>query len=378
MRSYTWIQVCQRRLARQRLLEPAPASQLVDVVSAVCGIQAQVITAAELAIAARVEGMSQQYVRDEIWEQRYLVKTYGPRGTLHLLPSSELPLWMAAMRARESLSEQRWYEAAGLEPEQAEALLAGIAEALDGRCLTREELAAEVARRAGPWAKERLASTWGEMLAPAAYTGRLCFGPSQGSRVTFVRADQWAGAWTDPDPEEALAEVLRRYLAAYGPATHQDFARWFWLKPAEARRVMESLAAELEEVEVDGHRAWILASDTSHTWPSGEGSLRLLPQYDCYVLGAVPRDRVVPEAARKRIAAHGRGRFEGAVGLPVLLVDGVVAGMWERHTRGKRTELKVESFVQLTPSQREQLDAEAARVGRFFGAEVSLTLGPLG
>jgi uncharacterized protein YcaQ len=193
-----------------------------------------------------------------------------------------------------------------------------------------------------------------------------------------VRADQWAGAWTDPDPEEALAEVLRRYLAAYGPATHQDFARWFWLKPAEARRVMESLAAELEEVEVDGHRAWILASDTSHTWPSGEGSLRLLPQYDCYVLGAVPRDRVVPEAARKRIAAHGRGRFEGAVGLPVLLVDGVVAGMWERHTRGKRTELKVESFVQLTPSQREQLDAEAARVGRFFGAEVSLTLGPLG
>jgi hypothetical protein len=66
------------------------------------------------------------------------------------------------------------------------------------------------------------------------------------------------------------------------------------------------------------------------------------------------------------------------VGLPVLLVDGVVAGMWERHTRGKRTELKVESFVQLTPSQREQLDAEAARVGRFFGAEVSLTLGPLG
>jgi hypothetical protein len=124
----------------------------VDVASAVCGIQAQVITAAELAIAARVEGMSQQDVRDEIWERRRLVKTYGPRGTLHLLPSRELPLWMAAMRARESLSEPKWYEAAGLEPEQAEALLAGIAEALDGRCLTREELAVEVARRAGPWA----------------------------------------------------------------------------------------------------------------------------------------------------------------------------------------------------------------------------------
>lgn len=378
MRSFTWTQVCGWRLARQCLLEPAPRSELADVVSAVCGIQAQVITAAELAIGARVEGVSQQDVRDEIWERQSLVKTYGPRGTLHLLPSGELPLWMGAMRARESLSEPKWYEAAGLEPRQADALLAGIAEALDGRCLTREELAAEVARRAGDWAKERLASTWGEMLAPAAYTGRLCFGPSEGSRVTFVRADQWAGTWADLDPEEALIEVLRRYLAAYGPATHQDFARWFWLKPVEARRVMESLAAELEEVEVDGQRAWMLASDMDLHWRSGEGSVLLLPQYDCYVLGAVPRDRVVPEASRKRIAGHGRGRFEGAVGLPVLLVDGVVAGMWERHTRSKRTELKVESFVPITPAQREQLDAEAARVGQFFGTEVSLTLGPLG
>jgi hypothetical protein len=285
---------------------------------------------------------------------------------------------MAAMRARESLSEPKWYEAAGLDPNQAEALLAGIAEALDGRCLTREELAAEVARRAGPWAKERLASTWGELLPPAAYRGRLCFGPSQGSRVTFVRAEQWAGTWAELDPEEALIEVLRRYLSAYGPATHQDFARWFWLKPVEAHRVMESLAAELEEVEVDGHRAWLPAGDADFHPPAGEGSVLLLPQYDCYVLGAVPRDRVVPEASRKRIAGHGRGRLEGAVGLPVLLVDGVVAGMWERHTRRKLTELNVESFVQLTPVQREHLDAEAARVGRFFGTEVSLTLGPLG
>jgi uncharacterized protein YcaQ len=378
MRSFTWSQVCRRRLAWQHLGKPAPRAELVDVVSAACGIQAQIMTAAELAIGARVKGVNQQDVRDEIWEGRRLVKTYGPRGTLHLLPSSELPLWMAAMRAREALSETPWHEGSDLEPQQTEALLAGIEEALDGRCLTREELAAEVARRTGPWAKERLASTWGELLSPAAYTGRLCFGPSQGSKVTFVRADQWTGTWADLDPDEAIVEVLRRYLAAYGPATYQDFARWFWLKSAEARRLVESLAAELEEVEVEGHRAWMLADNKGTSWPSEAGSLHLLPQYDCYVLGAVPRDRVVPEASRKRIAGYGRGRLEGAVGLPVLLVDGVVAGMWERHMRNKRLELTVEAFIELTSIQREQLDAEAGRIGRFLGAEVALTLGPLG
>ncbi|HEX8227727.1 MAG TPA: winged helix DNA-binding domain-containing protein [Chloroflexia bacterium] len=377
MRSLTWNEVCERRLRRQYLLERAPVSRMVDVVGAVCGAQAQIITAAELTIGARVNGVTQQDVREEIWERRSLIKTYGPRETLHLLPAGELPLWMAAMRARQSLKETQWYEASGLEPEQAEALLTGIGEALDGRCLTREELADEVAQRAGSWAKDRLASTWGELLAPAAYTGRLCFGPSRGSKVTFVRADQWAGTWEDLEPDAALVEVFRRYLRAYGPAAHQDFARWFWLKPQQARRLMDSIAGELEEVEVEGRTAYILAEDADTTPAHEAGQVRLLPQYDCYVLGGVPRDRLVPEAARKRISGHGRGRLEGAVGLPVLLVDGMVAGIWERHVRSKRVELKVETFVELTAPQRVQLEAEAARIGDFLGLEAALVLGSL-
>jgi uncharacterized protein YcaQ len=180
------------------------------------------------------------------------------------------------------------------------------------------------------------------------------------------------------EPDAALVEVLRRYLRAYGPAAHQDFARWFWLKPEQARRVMDSIAGELEEIEVEGRTAYVLAGDADTTPTSEAGAVRLLPQYDCYVLGGVPRDRLVPEAARKRISAHGRGRLEGAVGLPVLLVDGVVAGMWERHVLSKRVELKVEAFVQLTSLQRVQLEAEAARIGDFLGLEAALVLGSLG
>jgi uncharacterized protein YcaQ len=379
MQSWSWEEICRWRLARQYLSVPAPVGGLVDVVRAVGGVQAQILSAAELAIGARVAGATQQDVRAALWERRALVKTYGPRTTLHLLPADELPLWMAAMRAREALSGPPWYAAAGLTPAQAEALLAAIGDALDGHSLPRAELAAEVARRAGAWAEEPLNSAWGEWLAPAAFAGRLCFGPSQGSHVTFVRADQWIGGWRQVDPAAALREVCRRYLAAYGPATPADFGHWFALKPDAARGVLESLGAAVEEVSFDGRRAWMLAADvaTPDLPPPETSVVRLLPQYDCYVIGSGPRDRVVPAPARARAATHGRGKFEGATGLPVLLIDGVVAGLWERRPHGKRLAVRVEPLALLTPAQANQVAAEAARLAAFLDMPVDLTLGAL-
>lgn len=379
MRSFTWGSACRRRLTRQRLLAPAPAAQLVETVRAVGGIQAQVLSAAELAIGARVADITRQDVRAALWEQHTLIKTYGPRGTLHLLPADELPLWIAALRATETLSGPPWYQRAGLAPSQADDLLDAIGAALDGRCLTRKELADAVTSQVGEWARERLLSAWGELLAPAALAGKLCFGPGSGSQVSFVRADQWIGHWEQHDPQAALVELCRRYIATYGPATHQDIAHWFRLKPEQARGLMESLAAELEEVEFIGRRAWVLAADApDDPHEAGASSLWLLPQYDCYLLGCGPRERIVPEVARPRVNTYGRGRFESATGLPVLLIDGAVAGIWERRKQGKAVELRVESFVDLTARRHEQLEAEAARIGAFLGVSMALSLGVLG
>ncbi len=182
MRSLTWNAVCRRRLAHHHLLSPLPRARLVDAVRSVGGIQAQILSAAELALGVRVAELTRQEVQAELWEWHSLIKTYGPRQTLHLLPADELPLWMAALRACAQVREPHWYADAGLSPSQANSLLDAIAEALDGCCLTRQELADAVAQRVGEWARERLLSPWGELLAPAAFTGRLCFGPSRGAR----------------------------------------------------------------------------------------------------------------------------------------------------------------------------------------------------
>ena len=202
--------------------------------------------------------------------------------------------------------------------------------------------------------------------------------PARAARSPSCRADQWTGAWEELDPEQALRQVLRRYLYAYGPALPHDFGRWFGLEREDARDLFAGLEPELEQVEVEGKAAWVLGGDTGPIPSHPGGSLRLLPHYDCYVLGAVPRQRLLEEPARRRVFAHGRGRFEGPVGLPVLLVDGMVAGIWERRRRAGRLEVQVEPFAPLSLPQLEQLEAEAQRIAAFFDLPAALSIAPLG
>jgi hypothetical protein len=342
------------------------------------GIHAQVQASAGLQLATRVEAITQQHVRDALWERRELVKAWTLRGTLHLHPAEELPLWYAAARAVSPAEpqEEAWVDPKGeLHPalghEDVREIRAAVLDALDGRCLLREELAAEVARRIGSKAQGRLLSGF------AFFGGAdLCQGPPQGSRITLARPDQWIGRWEEVDEHEALREVCRRYLRTYGPATPKDFQEWFTsrqFKPADARALFDSIAIGLEVVDVEGHDAFVLVGDTD--FPESVASVRLLSEYDVYVMGFRERDQLVPEEARRQVAEHGRGKYEGPAGVRLLMIDGVAAGLWERKKRGKRIELQVTPCRKLTRAERTEIDAEAERIGAFLGLEPVLTVG---
>ena len=98
MLSLTWDQARERRLKRNFLTKPAARKNLAAAVGDLCCVQAQVLSAAELGIGLRVSLADQDTVRDALWKRRSIVKTYGPRETLHIVPSQELSMWMAALR----------------------------------------------------------------------------------------------------------------------------------------------------------------------------------------------------------------------------------------------------------------------------------------
>ncbi len=94
----SWPAANARRLERHALRAPAPAGP-AETARAVCGAHAQVLSAAELSLALRGSGATRADVRHALWQEHSLVKTYCPRGTVHLLATRDLPLWTAALSA---------------------------------------------------------------------------------------------------------------------------------------------------------------------------------------------------------------------------------------------------------------------------------------
>ncbi|MER7570720.1 winged helix DNA-binding domain-containing protein [Streptomyces sp. NPDC126514] len=370
----SWHEASARRLERQFLANPAPEGAAVpDLVSAMLGAHAQVLSAAELSIGVRSAALTRADVRTALWDDRSLVKTHGPRGTVHLLPARELPLWTAALTAVPS-APSAFPADARLTEDQTRQILAAIADALDGVCLTIDELSEEVVARTGPWAGDLVMPAfqgmwprWRQVMHRAGQAGALCFGPPRGRKVTYTRPPH-----TDPLPaQDALRALVLRYLRAYGPATPAHFAKWLAAPARWAAGLFERLAtgAAIEEVVLQGSPAWVAAGDASFPAPEWKG-VRLLPYFDAYVIAAQPRESLFPGEAYRRALAGGQ-----AGNYPVLLVDGVVAGVWHQRRQGRRTTVTVEALGALTARQRRELDEQVGRVGEVLEAAPELVLG---
>ncbi|ONI77287.1 hypothetical protein ALI144C_35100 [Actinosynnema sp. ALI-1.44] len=360
MHRFTWTDVCARRLARHGLSTPLTA-QPVDVVSAMAGTHAQVMSAAELGIALRIDGAT----RADVQNAPGLVKTFGPRGTVHLLPSADLPLWLGALSAVPS-GPSAFDEGVRLTPDQTEEVIAAIGEALRDKELTVDELTDALASLAGPWAVEKVMPAfqdywprWRTVTHLAAARGVLCFGTNKGRKITYTNP----GA--EPAPAaRSLRHVLHSYIGAYGPSTPQRFAHWLNGPVKWAVEVFAS--AGLEQVEVEGEFAWNLPGDTAV--PETVDCVRLLPYFDGYAyrVGNQPPSLLYPGKARQRVLPQ---NFQ------YLIVNGTVAGLWHQRKSGRRVDITVEALVKLTKRQRAELDEQAQRVGEIIGATPTLTLG---
>jgi Winged helix DNA-binding domain len=374
--SLTWSGVTARRMARHALTEPATDLGPADIARVLCGAHAQILTAAELSIGRRIAGATRADVQRALWEDRTLVKTFGPRGTVHLLPAADLPMWTGALSALPS-SVPTHPEPVRFTPGQADEVIAAIGGALADSELTVDELTEQIVDRTGPWAGEETMEAfggrwprWRQLTSTAAHRGVLCFGPNRGPKVTYTNPHRWLPGFRPDDGDAALRSLLTRYLYAYGPATPQHLARWLSIPPQPAVELFEGLAGDLEYVEVDDAPGWTLAGDTGTPSQPHRG-VRLLPYFDAFVVAGQPREWLYPGAAATR-ALSPAGQ---AGNYPVLLTDGVVGGVWHHRRSGRKLTITVEPLSALTPAQRRQLAEEVDLLGAVMEATATLTVG---
>ncbi len=205
MPQLTWPQVNAWHLTQQGLAERAKPTDLLDVVTRLGGVQAQLMAAAELALGLRVDGITPSAVQRLLWDERTLFKTWAMRGTLHLLPTAEFGQFVAASAATTTKRPPSYYTYHKVTPAELEAILTAVPAVLSTTPITREQLADAVAEHTGSAnLREVLLSGWGALLKPSARRGHICFGPNQGQNVTFVRPERWLATDGIGEAEAAL------------------------------------------------------------------------------------------------------------------------------------------------------------------------------
>ncbi len=374
MKTLKWHQVHSWRLMQHGLSPRLNARDVVQAVTRTAGIQAQVQSAAELALCTRVEGLTPQDVKSALWQDHVLVKTWAMRGTLHLLSASELSLYVAARDWQLAANWSKYFAEFGMTTAaQQEAFLSAVPYVLEQGPLTRLQLADAVAKHTGISQVRDfiVSSSWGSPLKPSAYRGELCFGPGQGASVTFMNPRTWIGEWQSIEPELALQEIARRYLQAYGPATADDFRFWWGCTKTHAKKLFQSMAEELEEVEVEEWRAFVLRA----TLPLIQSlepveELHLLPLFDAYTIGTPPRGcEPLLAPAYKSLIFNLQGWT-----FAVVLVNGSIQGLWQQKTQRSQTIIKVNLFCSPTAAIRKGIEAEAERLSDFFKTKVVLEM----
>ena len=352
-------QVRRLRTAAQFLHRPRRCSA-VDLVQHLTGVQAQVLSAAGLALRARTERLTGQDVDRARLVDRSIVLTWAMRGTLHLIAAEDYG-WLQALVIEGAIANaHRRLEEEGVLADQPAKAVRLIARMLEHEGpLTRSVIA------------ERLSGqgirTEGQAIAHlvwlAAAQGVICYGPERDREQCFVLVRDWIGKQKPMERDSALAELAVRYLAAHAPAIPADMAFWSGLRLTDVKRAWTAIQDRLVAVETDRGTLWTLRSRER---PAPPGLVRLLPAFDEYLLGWRERDIVVSAEHWSRVN-RGGGWLH-----PVVLHDGRLVATWRMERGSKTLTIEIKPFDPLPPAVRRGVASEAEGVAAFLNSPVDL------
>jgi hypothetical protein len=367
-------QVAAFRLARHHL-DRRQLPSIEHITRDVCGVQAQVMSSAQLAIWSRNPGLRPDDVSGALWTRRTIVKTSCMRQTLHLISTEDYPLYIFALVRSRTEALRRVFARLKITPEEMHVMQQAVVDALSEGPATQRALVARAQPRASTRMKQwlRLVSS---PFRPAIVEGLICYGPSRGAEVTLVRTDQWLGRMDAFDENEAKRELLRRFLSAYGPATPRDFVKWSGISVAEAKPVWNAVAGELLDVAVESASGpdtarWILARDARalSTAKLRDDGVRLLPAFDSFLLAHAATDHLLDPRFYKRVY-----RNQGWLS-PVVLSGGRIVGVWSSRDEGRTRAVTVEPFGPLSKKIREGIGEEVGALSEYLNAPCRVLFG---
>jgi hypothetical protein len=352
----------------------APFATPEEAAAALGGVQAQILSAALLALWNRAASGADtaEALAGRLFETRSLIRLWGQRHTLHLYASTDWPMVHAAFAERRTWWEREAAKGSEIDLASYREGIARVGVLLGERgTLSRKEL-----RAAGLDLPPALFSPWGGVFAELARTGIACLARWEGGEARYAHRDHWLPgfAWTPRTALEARSELARRYFGCYGPASLGDFAYWLGTTATAAAAAVDALHDELvtfDAAATSRRKLFGLAADLPELaepppepadWP-----VRLLGRFDPLLLAHKDKDWVVAAADYSRVWRPA-GHIEG-----VVLDQGRAAATW-RYERIGSGKLNVRVFpfrARLPVRVGKAVRRQARAIAKFFGLKLA-------
>ena len=370
-------QVSLKRVSRfyclkHHLLHKAKKSDIEKVANDICGLHAQAILTPYVSLWNRVEKFERNMLDEALYKAKSLVKIWCMRGTLHIIPSKDLAIYNRALK-------NMWFEHHGrfmkapdwpTIEERRNLVYPKILEALSDKPLKRKELNAKVRSLLKDESKpyDRLFSAWGGILKETCYEGLTVHAQPCNAEACFARLDKWLPnlKLDTIDEEEAKEKLLLKYLGSYGPASVQDFASWSGLMASDARKALESVASELEEVKIEDVKGqfWMRKKDYKTLIEMNldeKTPAHLLPKFDSFVLGHKDRIRIIRKEFMKQVF-----RKAGDIAASILVNDNIV-GTWRYKKTKNSVTVSISPFQKLRKEDLKDIKSVAEDFSLFIG-----------
>ncbi len=348
------------RFVAHGLLTPFPDP--ISAAGALCGVQAQMLPAAGLALWNRTLTMTATDLDRLLYHERSLVRLWGQRHTLHLYPATDWPIIYAAHADRTTYWEAEALRD-GWDPVAYETFLAQAAQYLfEHETMGRRDLKTLL-----PTIDDRHLSAWGGIFAILARRGLACHVAPHGGEARMAHRLRWLPTlpWAPPAADEANAIMLRRYLISCGPATLADISYWRGRAQTEVKRWLALLGDDVVAVTVAGQVAWWLQSalEQARNLPArAELPPRLLGRFDPLLLCTRAKSWLIDESVYRRVWRPA-GHIEATI-----LVRGSIVGTWRYDWQRASLIVTMRPFTLLEADLRAQLEVQAAKVAAHFNA----------
>ena len=342
-------------------LSHSPFKSAADAVSHLGAVQAQDFTAAKWALGLRIKNSTDEDI-EKAFNEGTILRTHVMRPTWHFVVPEDIR-WMLELTAPRVKTLLAHYNR---KLELDDALFAksnaAIVKALQGHTyLTRQELKAILTKIGIETNVQRLAHiiTWAEL------EGLICSGPRRGKQFTYAILEERVAKTEKLSREQALAKLALNYFTSHGPAQLKDFSWWSGLSVKDARDALDLIKSDLEQATFDGKTYYWFSAETEVTAPKMPSAF-LLSIYDEYTIAYKDRGDISEARDIERMISMGNALTA------VIILNGKVAGTWDKTLKKNAVEIRLNPFRNLNKEEQEALESEVSRYGKFVGISATL------